>query len=149
VHCSITADEISDLGQLSNPTNPAANLSNSSSTNTSPSRPTTRPFSTAPTNIPTSAPRLITNSILPTPTPIRSVSPTVVQLGPEAITTTPPLVRPMTTAAVRVTPVVDNSPLVVAEPDRRSLGKRAEEEVKPTSGVVGLSSVPTSTGGPM
>jgi hypothetical protein len=55
----------------------------------------------------------------------------------------------MTTAAVRVTPVVDNSPLVVAEPDRRSLGKRAEEEVKPTSGVVGLSSVPTSTGGPM
>jgi len=55
----------------------------------------------------------------------------------------------MTTAAIRATPVLDNGPLVVAEPRRRFWGKRAEEEVKPTSGVVGLSSVPTSTGGPM
>lgn len=136
------AEHFSDLGQLSNQSTPPANPSVGSSKTTL-SRPTTQPLLTIPANT-APTPVLITNSI--SASPIRASTQPAVQLGPDAITTTPPLIRPPTTA--RSTPGVNGPLTVVAEPVRRSLGKRAEE-VKPTSGVIGLSSVPTSTGGAM
>jgi hypothetical protein len=69
----------------------------------------------------------------------------VVTLGPAVITTTPALVRPATL-------IVADAALTVVRPIRRAVGmskreEREDEEEKPSSGVYGLSSVPTTSGG--
>jgi hypothetical protein len=100
---------------------------------TSRTLPTILTTSNAPTEV------LITNSIPITPSSRASLA-TIAQLGPEVITTTPPIIRPTAQA-------LGDDPLVVGSYIKRSLTSR-EENVS-LSGVYGRSSVPTSSGGPM